>query len=282
MDARIGVKKKMSLTCYRIHAFTQDPFGGNPACVIPLTSWPEDQWMLRMAQEMAVAETAYIVPTPNDPEADYRLRWFTPDIEMDLCGHATLASAHTVLHHVQPEATEVRFSSASGLLTVRKTNDGRLEMDLPSRPPIPTTLPEPIANAINHAPTEVLKARDYVLVYSDQATIDDITINREEFDRINLGHGGVIVTAPGDDVDFVSRFFTPQATILEDPVTGSAHCSLVPYWNTRIGNTEFTAEQRSERRGQLQCTLSDDRVLVRGEALTFLKSTLSQKTSALG
>ena len=133
----------MSLTCYRIHAFTQDPFGGNPACVIPLTSWPEDQWMLRMAQEMAVAETAYIVPTPNDPEADYRLRWFTPDIEMDLCGHATLASAHAVLHHIQPEANEVHFSSASGLLTVRKTDDGRLEMDLPSRPPIPTTLQSP-------------------------------------------------------------------------------------------------------------------------------------------
>lgn len=265
----------MSLTCYRIHAFTQDPFGGNPACVIPLTSWPEDQWMLRMAQEMAVAETAYIVPTPNDPEADYRLRWFTPDIEMDLCGHATLASAHAVLHHIQPEANEVHFSSASGLLTVRKTDDGRLEMDLPSRPPTPTTLPEPIANAINHAPTEVLKARDYVLVYPDQATIDDITINREEFDRINLGHGGVIVTAPGDDVDFVSRFFTPQATILEDPVTGSAHCSLVPYWHDKTGKTAFEAEQRSARKGQLHCTLSGERVLVRGHALTFSTTTLA-------
>lgn len=259
----------MSLTCYRIHAFTRDPFGGNPACVIPLTSWPEDQWMLRMAQEMAVAETAYIVPTPEGPEADFHLRWFTPDIEMDLCGHATLASAHAVLHHIQPESTEVRFSSASGLLTVRKTSDGRLEMDLPSRPPTPATLPEPIAHALNHAPTEVLKARDYVLVYPDQATIDDIQIDREEFDRINLGHGGVIVTAPGDDVDFVSRFFTPQATILEDPVTGSAHCSLVPYWHGKTGKTAFEAEQRSARRGQLHCTLEGDRVLVRGHALTF-------------
>ena len=143
----------MSLTCYRIHAFTQDPFGGNPACVIPLTSWPEDQWMLSMAQEMAVAETAYIVPTPNDPEADYHLRWFTPDIEMDLCGHATLASAHAVLHHLQPEATEVRFSSASGLLTVRKTDDGRSKWTSPrahqsqtrcqSPSPTPSTTPPP-------------------------------------------------------------------------------------------------------------------------------------------
>jgi PhzF family phenazine biosynthesis protein len=229
-----------------------------------------------MAQEMAVAETAYIVPTPKAEDgSDYHLRWFTPDIEMDLCGHATLASAHAVLHHLTPDATTVRFSSASGPLTVRKTDDGRLEMDLPSRPPTPAQLPEAIANALNHAPTEVLKARDYVLVYPDQATVDAIRIDREEFDQINLGHGGVIVTAPGEDVDFVSRFFTPQATILEDPVTGSAHCSLVPYWHARIGKTEFDAEQRSTRRGHLQCTLAEDRVLVRGHALTFSTTTLS-------
>ena len=265
----------MSLTCYRIHAFTLDPFGGNPACVIPMTRWPDDAWMLKMAQEMAVAETAFIVPTPDDPEAEFHLRWFTPDIEMDLCGHATLASAHTVLHHITPNAEAVRFNSASGILTVRKTDDGRLEMDLPSRPPEPAKLPEPIANALNHAPTAVLKARDYVLVYPDQATVDAITIDRAEFDQIHLGHGGVIVTAPGDDVDFVSRFFTPQATILEDPVTGSAHCSLVPYWNTQTGQTAFWAEQRSARRGQLHCTLDGDRVRVRGHALTFSVATLA-------
>ena len=265
----------MSLTCYRIHAFTQDRFGGNPACVIPLMSWPEDRWMLQMAQEMAVAETAFIVPTPDDPESEFHLRWFTPDIEMDLCGHATLASAHTVLHHLIPSADSVRFSSASGLLTVRKTDDGRLEMDLPSRPPEPAKLPEAIANALNHAPLEVLKARDYVLLYPDQATLDDITIDRAEFDQINLGHGGVIITAPGDEIDFVSRFFTPQATILEDPVTGSAHCSLVPYWHDKTGKTEFEAEQRSARRGQLHCTLSENRVLVRGHALTFSTATLA-------
>ncbi len=198
-----------------------------------------------------------------------------PDIEMDLCGHATLASAHAVLRHLTPQATTVRFSSASGLLTVRKTDDARLEMDLPSRPPEPAALPEPIANALNHAPIEVLKARDYVLVYPDQTTLDDIRIDREEFDQINLGHGGVIVTAQGDDVDFVSRFFTPQATILEDPVTGSAHCSLVPYWNARTGKTEFKAEQRSARRGQLHCTLAGDRVLVRGHAITFSTAQLT-------
>ena len=148
-------------------------------------------------------------------------------------------------------------------------------MDLPSRPPEPAALPESIANAVNHAPLEVLKARDYVLVYPDQATVDAITIDRAEFDQINLGHGGVIVTAPGDDVDFVSRFFTPQATILEDPVTGSAHCSLVPFWSTRTGKMEFEAEQRSARRGQLHCTLAGDRVLVRGHSLTFSTSVLN-------
>ncbi len=264
------------MQCFRIHAFTQDPFGGNPACVIPLDHWPEDAWMLRMAQEMAVAETAYIVPTPEaEGGSDYHLRWFTPDIEMDLCGHATLASAHAVLHHLTPDAKTVRFSSASGPLTVRKTDDGRLEMDLPARPPTPASLPDAIANALSHTPTEVLKARDYVLVYPDQATIDAIHIDRAEFDQINLGHGGVIVTAPGDTADYVSRFFTPQATILEDPVTGSAQCSLVPYWNARSGKTEFEAEQRSDRRGHLHCTLSGDRVLVRGHALTFSTASLS-------
>ena len=265
------------MNCFRVHAFTQDPFGGNPACVMPLTSWPSDRWMLRMAQENAVAETAYIVATPEGegiPAADFHLRWFTPDIEMDLCGHATLASAHTVLHHLTPEAQSVTFSSASGLLTVRKCDDGRLEMDLPSRPPLPAELPQAIAKALNHAPIEVHKARDFVLVYPDQQTLDDIRIDRNEFDRIDLGHGGVIVTAPGDNVDFVSRFFTPQATILEDPVTGSAHCSLVPYWHSRTGTTTFTAEQRSARRGQLHCTLAGDRVHVRGHALTFSQALL--------
>ena len=186
-----------------------------------------------------------------------------------------LASARTVLHHLIPGTDSVRFSSASGILTVHKTDDSRLEMDLPSRPPAPAKLPEAIANALNHAPLEVLKARDYVLVYPNQATLDDITIDRAAFDQIHLGHGGVIVTAPGDNVDFVSRFFTPQATILEDPVTGSAHCSLVPYWNARTSQTEFEAEQRSARRGQLNCTLSGDRVLIRGHSLTFSIATLA-------
>ena len=263
----------MTLTCFRIHAFTQDPFGGNPACVIPLLAWPEDDWMLSMAQEMGVAETAYIVPTPEG-EGDFHLRWFTPDIEMDLCGHATLASAHVVLRHLIPSMTTVRFSSASGLLIVQDQEDGRLQMDLPSRPPSPADLPEPIARALNHQPAEVLKARDLVLVYPDQKDIDAIQVNRDEFDQINLGHGGVIVTAPGDDVDFVSRYFTPQATILEDPVTGSAHCSLVPYWNSRTGATEFQAEQRSKRRGTLECTLSGDRVIIRGHAITYSEAKL--------
>ena len=265
----------MNLTCYRIHAFTQDPFGGNPACVIPLMSWPEDGWLLQMAQEMAVAETAYIVPTPDDPEAEFHLRWFTPDIEMDLCGHATLASAHTVLHHLIPGTDSVRFSSASGILTVRKTDDSRLEMDLPSRPLSTGQAARSHCQCAQPRPLEVLKARDYVLVYPNQATLDDITIDRAAFDQIHLGHGGVIVTAPGDNVDFVSRFFTPQATILEDPVTGSAHCSLVPYWNARTSQTEFEAEQRSARRGQLNCTLSGDRVLIRGHSLTFSIATLA-------
>ena len=147
-------------------------------------------------------------------------------------------------------------------------------MDLPSRPPEPAKLPEPIANALNHAPLEVLKARDYVLLYPDQATLDDITIDRAEFDQINLGHGGVIVTAPGYDVDFVSRFFTPQATILEDPVTGSAHCSLTPYWCERFGKTVLNARQLSARGGSLRCRLQGERVLISGKVIPYLSGSI--------
>ena len=216
----------MKLPIFQIDAFSDKVFMGNPACVVPLENWLQDEVLLKIAQENAVAETAFFVRRGKN----FHLRWFTPDIEMDLCGHATLATAHCILSELKLESEKVIFETLSGELEVSLDN-GRYLMDLPRRDPIAATLPNEIKNALNIQPVEVLKSRDYLLVYKNQKQIEDIVVNREIFDQININPGGVIITAKGDHYDFVSRFFTPQATILEDPVTGSAHCTLTPYWS---------------------------------------------------
>ncbi|MDA0303016.1 MAG: PhzF family phenazine biosynthesis protein [Bacteroidetes bacterium] len=259
----------MDLTLFQIDAFTNQLFLGNPACVVLLDSWLSDDQMLAMAAENAVAETAFIV----EQAGRFQLRWFTPDIEMDLCGHATLAAGHAVLHHLHPDWLTVHFDTLSGPLLVIKEDTG-YRMDLPNRPPVESLLPEAIENALSRKPTKVLKGCDYVLVYDDEHAVRSMQIDRPVFDQINLGTGGVIVTAPGESCDFVSRFFTPQATILEDPVTGSAHCSLVPYWSEIFGKTELTAQQLSARGGFLNCRLVGDRVHLIGEAVTTLQGTI--------
>lgn len=256
----------MDIRIFQIDAFTNQLFSGNPACVVILKHWLEDKQMLAVAAENAVAETAFLIQNKDG----YSLRWFTPDVEMDLCGHATLASAHVVLHHLHPNWGQVDFDTKSGSLRVTKKPSG-YEMNLPNRPPVLSDLPLPIEKALSQQPLQVLKARDYVLVYPDESTVRNLQINRLVFDKINLGTGGVVVTAPGISCDFVSRFFTPQATILEDPVTGSAHCSLVPYWSFVLGKTNLMARQISERGGALNCSLKDDCVLIRGQATTFLE-----------
>ena len=178
------------------------------------------------------------------------MRWFTPDIEMDLCGHATLATAHCIKSILNYPSSTIFFETLSGDLTVNVENEYYF-LDFPSRMPIESELPEAISKALNIQPKEIYKSRDYVLVYDNQEAIEHIQINRQFFDQINLGHGGVIVTAKGNECDFVSRFFTPQATILEDPVTGSAHCSLIPFWATRLQKNELKAMQLSDRIGNL-------------------------------
>lgn len=258
----------MELDLYRIDAFTNRVFSGNPACVMPLTTWLEDEVMLDLARENAVAETAFLV---QQAPGTYRLRWFTPDVEMDLCGHATLASAHVVLTFLEPDAREVAFDSLSGRLVVTRTESG-YEMTLPNRAPEPAILPVEIAESLSIEPAEVLKSRDYMLVYRTQREVAQFSVNRHLFDRVNLGTGGVIVTAPGDEVDFVSRFFTPQATILEDPVTGSAHCTSAPYWAERLGQTVLRARQISERGGDIHCQVLAKHVLVSGHAVTYARS----------
>jgi len=254
----------MKLELYQIDAFTDNIFGGNPACVVPLNEWLPDDVLLKITQENAVAETAFFVHKADK----IHLRWFTPEIEMDLCGHATLATAHclkTILNY--PKDTIV-FETLSGDLTVTNKNE-LYSLDFPSRMPIAATLPEIIKKSLNIQPTKIYKSRDYVLVYEKEEDIKNIKINRQLFDQINIDPGGVIVTAKGDNCDFVSRFFTPQASILEDPVTGSAHCSLIPFWSLKLQKKELTAMQISERVGILYCQNKEDRVIISGKAKTY-------------
>jgi PhzF family phenazine biosynthesis protein len=260
----------MKLPVFQIDAFSDKVFGGNPACVVPLKNWLKDEVLLKIAQENAVAETAFFVRKGKN----FHLRWFTPDIEMDLCGHATLATAHCILSELKLESQKVIFETLSGELEVSLYN-GRYLMDLPRRDPIGATLPDEIKNALNIQPKKVLKARDYLLVYEKQKQIEDIVINREVFDQININPGGVIVTARGENCDFVSRFFTPQATILEDPVTGSAHCTLTPYWSEILNKKRMNAQQISERKGELFCELKKDRVEISGNATTYFEGYIS-------
>jgi len=254
----------MKLELYQIDAFTDKIFGGNPACVVPLNDWLPDELLLKITQENAVAETAFFV----DKGEKIHLRWFTPEIEMDLCGHATLATAHCLKTILKYPKDIIIFETLSGDLTVTVKND-LYTLDFPSRMPIVASLPEIIQSSLNIQPKKVYKSRDYVLVYDNEEDIKSIKINRQVFDQINLDPGGIIVTAKGKNCDFVSRFFTPQASIMEDPVTGSAHCSLIPFWSLRLQKNELTAIQISERVGILYCQNKKDRVLISGKAKTY-------------
>lgn len=254
----------MKLELYQIDAFTNQIFGGNPACVVPLQEWLPDAVLLQIAKENAVAETAFFIPKDNQ----FQLRWFTPDIEMDLCGHATLATAHalkTILNHKE---NSIVFETLSGDLTV--TIEGEFyTLDFPSRMPIPDELPQIISQSLSIQPKEVLKSRDYVLVFESEEDIKNIHINRSIIDQINLDPGGLIITAKGTNSDFVSRFFTPQSTHFEDPVTGSAHCSLIPYWAKELNKTNLEAFQLSDRVGHLYCEFHGKRVKISGQAKTY-------------
>ena len=254
----------MKLDLYQIDAFTDKIFGGNPACVVPLVNWLSNDILLKISKENAVSETAFFV----DKGDKIHLRWFTPEIEMDLCGHATLATAHCLKSILNYPKDKMIFETLSGDLTVLIENNFYF-LDFPSRMPLVSELPKIIEMSLNIRPKEVFKSRDYVLIYDSEEDIKNIKINRQIFDQINLGQGGVIVTAKGENCDFVSRFFTPQASILEDPVTGSAHCSLIPFWANRLKKKKLTAMQISERVGKLNCEDKNDRVIISGQAKTY-------------
>jgi PhzF family phenazine biosynthesis protein len=254
----------MTLTLFQIDAFTNTLFKGNPACVVPLENWLSDDLLLKIAEENAVAETAFFVKINQK----FHLRWFTPEIEMDLCGHATLATAHVIKTFLNYENNTLVFETLSGDLVVT-IEDEMYCLDFPSREPIATTLPENIKLSLNIQPKEVYKSRDYVLIFEKEEDIKNIKIDKKFFDKVNLDTGGVIVTSKGTDCDFVSRFFSPQASILEDPVTGSAHCSLIPFWSKRLKKKELYAKQISKRGGELFCIYKNERVLIKGKAKTY-------------
>ncbi len=257
----------MDLPLYQVDAFTNHLFAGNPAAVCLLEKWLPTEQMLRIAQENNLAETAFCLIQGDT----LSIKWFTPEIEMDLCGHATLATAHILFQHYYPERNLLQFQSNSGTLSVSREGEW-YQMDFPAREPQPAELPEVILQGIGVTPREVLKARDYVLVYDTQAQIESIQPDIALLNTINIDPGGVIVTATGEEVDFVSRFFTPQASIFEDPVTGSAHCSLIPFWSKRLNKTKLTAEQLSSRRGVLRLEDRGERVLISGQAVTYMQA----------
>ena len=254
----------MNIPIYQVDAFTLGPFSGNPAAVCPLDDWLDDATMQSIAAENNLAETAFIVAN----EKGYDLRWFTPAIEVDLCGHATLAAAYVVLNHLQPDLDSVSFDTMSGALTV--TRDGeRLSMDFPARAPTPASVTEALADALGEAPSEAHQSRDILALYDDEATVRRLSPDQAGLLALDEGLG-VIVTAKGDTVDFVSRFFVPKAGIAEDPVTGSAHCTLVPFWAERLGRSKLVAHQVSPRGGELHCEQRGERVIMSGQCTLFL------------
>jgi len=259
----------MKLPIFQIDAFTSMVFGGNPAAVILANTSLPDNTMQAIAAENNLSETAFLTPG----EGAFGLRWFTPTTEVDLCGHATLASAH-MLFEMGLVDRSAAFDTQSGRLTVRKRDDGLLEMDFPAREPIRVDLPLCEAEAgLGGAPKEIHKSRDLMVVFEDEAAVRAL---EPDFARIERWDAlGVIATAPGDTCDFVSRFFCPRVGISEDPVTGSAHCTTTPYWARRLGKTSLHARQVSPRQGELFCSVADDRVLIAGRAVTYLRGEIT-------
>lgn len=256
----------MKLPIYQVDAFTNKLFGGNPAAIVPLENWLPANQMQKIAAENNLAETAFFISQGDN----FELRWFTPEIEIDLCGHATLATAHIIFTELGYQQQTIHFHTLkAGTLTVTKDNH-IYTLDFPSRPAHPNTATNELLAAIGgKTPIEVLSARDMMLVYETEEDIIALNPDFSALAKIDLL--GVIVTAKGNQSDFVSRFFAPSAGINEDPVTGSSHCNLIPYWAEKLGKTKLHAFQLSARRGELWCELKGDRVLMAGEAITYLK-----------
>jgi PhzF family phenazine biosynthesis protein len=256
----------MKLTLYQIDAFTENVFAGNPAAVCILDAWLDDTIMQHIAMENNLAETAFLIKNPDH----YVIRWFTPEIEVDLCGHATLASAYTLFRFFEVETTHLEFySPRSGTLKVEKGDNGYLIMDFPKDEAVVVPENMDINKAIGRIPIKTIKGKtDYMLIYDSQKEIEQISPNFHLLDQLDCR--GVIVSAPGNQVDFVSRFFAPQCGITEDPVTGSAHTTLTPYWSEVLGKDKLTAKQLSPRGGDLHCEFLGERVKIAGKAILYM------------
>ncbi|MBN2974786.1 PhzF family phenazine biosynthesis isomerase [Pseudomonas lactucae] len=254
----------MNLDIYQVDAFSQHPFGGNPAAVCPLTEWLPDDQLQNIAAENNLSETAYFVPR----DGFYELRWFTPQVEVDLCGHATLAAAWVLIHRLQNAPEVLRFATRSGELRVTRDGD-ELAMDFPARQPERCEPPAGMLDALGIEHAEVFGTDDYLVVVDSEARLAAL---KPDFSRLKgLPKRGIAVTTKGTQFDFVSRWFGPNVGIDEDPVTGSAHTSLAPFWAERLGKTTLTAEQGGKRRGQLRCELKGDRVIISGKAVLYLQ-----------
>lgn len=256
---------------YQVDAFTNKLFGGNPAAVIPLEDWPDDATLLAIAQENNLSETAFLKPDG----AGFELRWFTPAAEVALCGHATLASAHVVFNHLNFNGDSVAFRTRqSGTLVVTQRKDSLLAMQFPSIEVAPCDCPDNLVNALGVAPTACLQGfysqdeSDYIAVLDTEDQVRRCDPDLSELRQ--LSSRGLIVTAAGNDCDFVSRYFAPAFGIDEDPVTGSAHCLLAPYWGQRLSKVELRARQVSRRGGEIMCTLGSDHVILAGAAVDYL------------
>ncbi|CAF3500883.1 unnamed protein product [Rotaria socialis] len=266
----------MEIKIYQVDAFTDRLFAGNPAAICPLEQWLSDSLMQQIAAENNLAETAFFVS--NSTGDGYEIRWFTPELEIDLCGHATLATAHIIFTEISPMLEKINFQTkqAGDLTVTRKKEAGLYTLDFPARPAVKADLPDGLLRALcsDITPKGIYKSRDYMLVYEQEVDVKQISPDFMALGKI-ANVFGVIVTAPGDDVDFVSRYFSPGASIPEDPVTGSTHCTLIPYWAEQLGKNELQADQISTRKGKLWCFNKDDRVLISGKAITYLKGQIN-------
>jgi PhzF family phenazine biosynthesis protein len=261
----------MEISLYQIDAFASKLFEGNPAAVCPLVKWLPDHIMQAIAAENNLSETAFFVPKGNG----FHIRWFTPAREVDLCGHATLASAYVLFHILGYRKDKIAFGSKSGLLAVTKDNDW-LVMDFPLQPPVGCDITDDIVASFDKIPVECLKAEDYIFVFEREIDIESAKPDFAALQKLDLR--GVIITAKSTRYDFVSRFFAPKYGVPEDPVTGSAYTQLAPYWASKTGSNRFHVKQLSSRGGELICEIVGDRVLIYGKGVKYLEGKINIET----
>ena len=257
----------MEVNLFQVDAFAEHVFEGNPAAVCPLECWLEDDVLQKVAQENNLSETAFFV----QEDERVQLRWFTPLAEVDLCGHATLAAAHVLFKHLAYQHSVIAFSTRSGELSVKKVPTG-YSIDFPATIPTPTVSPTALLSGLESRPEATLKGFDYIIVLKNEQAVVSAKPDLTAWATLDLR--GVLITAPGDDVDFVSRCFFPKLGVDEDPVTGSAHCELAPYWGDVLGKTNLTGKQLSARTGAVKCELNGERVVLTGNAVDYMQGVI--------